>query len=92
MIDSAQRGILGAVNTTELLVEKVKSLPEHRAKAVLNLIREFMESHQATAAELTRLLPAERRNGQSQQARQAEVLLRHRPDMIAEEEEEPLYY
>lgn len=80
------------MSTTELLVEKVKGLPEIQAKAVLAFIREMTESRHLTATELMRLAPAERRRILSNQARQAEVLYRQRLEMIVEDAEPPLRY
>ncbi len=80
------------VSTTDLIVEKLKGLPEIQAEAVLTFIREMTESRHLTATELMRLAPAERRRILSNQARQAEVLYRQRPDMIVEDAEAPLKY
>ena len=78
------------MSTTDLIVEKVKRLPEIQAEAVLTFIRELTESRHLTAAELMRLPPAERRRNLASQARQAEALYRLTPGMTVEDAEPPL--
>jgi hypothetical protein len=78
------------VSTSEIVAEKVKTLPEYQAEAVLTFIQELAASPVLTATELMRLPTAERRRILSEQARQAEALYRHNPEMIVEETDAPL--
>jgi len=80
------------VSTTDLVIEKVKGLPEIQAEAVLRFIRELSESPTPTATDLMRLAPADRRRILANQARQAEPLYRENPEMIVEDAETPLNY
>jgi hypothetical protein len=77
------------VSTSEIVAEKVKSLPEFQAQAVLTFIEELSASPVLTAIELMRLPAAERGRILAEQARQAEALYRQHPEMIAEETEPP---
>ena len=80
------------MSTTELVIEKVKGLPQIQAEAVLTFIRELSESPTLTAADLMRMAPADRRRILSSQARQTDVLYRQNPEMIVEDAEAPLNY
>ena len=80
------------MSTTELVIEKVKRLPQIQAEAVLTFIRELSESPSLTAADLMRMAPADRRCILSNQARQADMLYRQHPEMIVEDAEAPLNY
>ncbi len=92
LIAQCLRGTLPIVNTNDLLVEKVKQLPEAQAEAVLAYVRELTESRHLTATDLMRLPPAERKRILVKQARHAETLYRQHPEMIVEDAEPPLNY
>ena len=72
------------MNTSEMVAEKVKRLPEFQAQAVLAFIVELSASSAMAATELMRLPPAERRRILSSQARQAEAIYRQNPESVVE--------
>ncbi len=90
-VESAERVDYAACMTTaELVAQRVRTLPEPQASAVLAFIEELSTTPVLGPAELMRLPPADRRRILSNQARQAEILYRRHPDMIVEETDPPL--
>jgi len=75
-----------------MVAEKVKGLAEFKAQAVLTFIEELSNAPVLSATQLMRLPPAERRHILASQARQAEALYRHNPEMIVEDGDAPLSY
>jgi len=72
------------MNTSEMVAEKVKQLPEFQAQAVLTFIVELSASPAMAATKLMRLPLAERRRILSSQARQAEAIYRQNPESVVE--------
>jgi len=75
-----------------MIAEKIKNLPEIQAQAVSAFIDEISASPATDATELMRLPLTERRRILANQARQAEALYRHNPELIVEDLDEPASY
>jgi hypothetical protein len=80
------------VSTVDLVIEKVKGLPENQVAAVWAFIRELSERPALTAVELMRMSPVDRRRILSEQARQAETVYRQNPELMIDDTETPLNY
>jgi len=80
------------MSTAELVANKMKSLPDFQAEAVLTFVQELEASQCLSATELMRLPPSERRRILANQARQAESVYRQNPEMVVEDMDAPLNY
>jgi len=80
------------MSANEMIAEKAKNLPEIQAQSVLAFIDEISASPVIGAAELMRLPSTERRRILANQARQAEGLYRHNPELIVEDLDELASY
>ncbi len=78
------------MSISETLAEKIKSLPESQAQAVLKYIEEISEAHVLSASELMRLPRRERQRILAGQAREAEAIYRNNAGTIIEDAEGPL--
>lgn len=78
------------MSTSDMVVERLKGLPEFQAQAVLTFIQELSATPALSATELMRLPPAERKRVLDSQARQAEALYRQHPEILVDEADAPL--
>lgn len=80
------------MSTTELIVEKAKSLTEDEAQAVLQYMEHLPRAHRWTAQELL-LLPREQRDRiLEKQFAQAAELYRNNPELVMDVVDPPLDY
>ena len=81
------------MSATELVSEKIKSLSEPEALAVLDFLNQLPPRTRAPkASELLCMPAAERERILAAQAASAERLYRENPEMIVEDWDEPLDY
>ena len=80
------------MSTTELIMQKAKSLTEAEAREVLAFLDQLRPTRAPRPSELLRMPPAERERILTAQAASAETLYRENPDLIVEDWDEPLDY
>ena len=76
LAELARPGYGAAMSTAELVADKMKSLPDFQAEAVLTFVQELEASPSLSATEVMRLPLSERRRILANQARQAESVYR----------------